>query len=90
VRLVRGGGPGIASASCVLAAVALWTEPVTTTIWYGQINLLLLALVLWDFNLPADSRRRGIGVGLAAGLKVTPAIVIAALSLGCVTTNSGA
>jgi alpha-1,2-mannosyltransferase len=81
LRLVRGGGPGLASASCVLAAVALWAEPVTTTIRYGQINLLLLALVLWDFNLPPDSGRRGIGVGLAASLKVTPAILIVYLVL---------
>ena len=68
-------------AGCVLAAVALWTEPVITTISYGQINLLLLALVLWDFNLPPDSRLRGVGVGLAAAIKVTPAILIVYLVL---------
>ena len=66
VRRVRGAGPRTAVAGCALAAVALWTEPVITTISYGQINLLLLALVLWDFNLPPDSRLRGVGVGLAA------------------------
>ena len=81
VRRVRGSGPRTAVASCVLAAVVLWTEPVLTTISYGQINLLLLALVLWDFNLPPDSRLRGVGVGLAAGIKVTPAILIVYLVL---------
>lgn len=81
VRLVRGGGPGTFSAGCVLAAIALWIEPVTTTLLYGQVNLLLLALVLADFTLPEHSRFRGVGVGLAAAIKVTPAFLIVYLVL---------
>jgi alpha-1,2-mannosyltransferase len=81
VRRVRGSGPGTFPAACVLAAVGLWAEPVTTTLFYGQINLLLLALVLADFGLPAGSRFRGVGVGLAAGIKVTPGILIVYLVL---------
>lgn len=46
------------------------------TMSYGQINLLLLALVLWDFTRAPDSRLRGVGVGIATALKVTPAIFI--------------
>ena len=61
---------------CVFAAIGLWSEPVFTTFAYGQINLALLALILWDFTLPAGSRWRGVGTGLAAGMKVTPAILI--------------
>ncbi len=60
----------------LLAAVALWCEPVMANNGYGQINLLLLCLVLWDFSLPEDSRWRGVGIGLAAALKVTPGIFI--------------
>ena len=60
----------------LLAAVALWCEPVMSNNDFGQINLLILCLVLWDFSLPEDSRWRGVGVGLAAALKVTPGIFI--------------
>ena len=75
------GGRSSVAAVGVLAAVALWSEPVTTSLSYGQINLALLALVLWDANLPADSRLRGVGIGLAAGIKVTPGLLIVYLVL---------
>ena len=60
----------------LLAAAALWCEPVMASNSFGQINLLLLCLVLWDFSLPEESRWRGVGIGLAAALKVTPGIFI--------------
>jgi alpha-1,2-mannosyltransferase len=60
----------------LLAAVALWSEPVMLNNNFGQINLLILCLVLRDFSLPEGSRWRGVGVGLAAAMKVTPAIFI--------------
>ncbi|KAA0918161.1 glycosyltransferase 87 family protein [Dietzia sp. ANT_WB102] len=68
--------------SLCLALICLSLEPVRTTIWLGQINLVLLALVLADQLLSRDgpggraSRWRhlaGIGSGLAAGIKLTPA-----------------
>ncbi|MFE3632910.1 glycosyltransferase 87 family protein, partial [Streptomyces sp. NPDC059168] len=31
-----------------VAAVAVWCEPVWTTLRYGQVNLLLATVVLWD------------------------------------------
>ena len=77
---LAGGRTSLATVG-VLAAVALWSEPVTTSLLYGQINLALLALVLWDVNLPADSRWRGVGIGLAAGIKVTPGLLIVYLLL---------
>jgi alpha-1,2-mannosyltransferase len=61
------------------AAVLLWAEPVFTTLRYGQVNLLLLVLVLWDF-VPGR-RNRGVAIGIAAGLKVTPLIFVAYLVL---------
>ena len=79
LRLV--GGPVTASATLVLAGVALWSEPVTTTLLYGQVNLALLALVLWDATRPQESPLRGIGFGLAAAIKVTPALLVVYLLL---------
>ena len=59
--------------SAVLLVLGLALEPVQRTLMFGQVNLLLAALVLLDvFVVPA--RWRGILVGLAAGVKLTPAI----------------
>ncbi|MES4887755.1 glycosyltransferase 87 family protein [Streptomyces sp. NPDC096012] len=60
-----------------VAAPAVWCEPVWTTLRYGQVNLLLAVLVLWDLSRrPAGRRDRwaGVGLGLAAAVKLTPAL----------------
>lgn len=60
-----------------IAALGLWFEPVWTTLRYGQINLALCALVLFDLTRPATSRwPRGLGIGLATGIKLTPGVFI--------------
>jgi alpha-1,2-mannosyltransferase len=94
------------------AAVAIWLEPVRTTLTYGQINLFIAFLVLFDVSRtralrgvlgrggpgaspgealcpPRQSPLRGVlggrpprqapwlhgaAIGLAAGIKLTPAI----------------
>jgi alpha-1,2-mannosyltransferase len=58
----------------VAAAGAIWLEPIWSTLGYGQINLLIAALVLGDLARPDSSRVKGLGIGLAAGLKLTPGI----------------
>lgn len=70
-----------ATTGLVVAAVAVWSEPVFTTFRYGQINLLVLALVLWDVTRPADARTRGVALGIATGIKVTPGVFIVYLLL---------
>jgi alpha-1,2-mannosyltransferase len=65
----------------VSAGIAIWAEPVYTTFGYGQVNLALLALILWDLTRPDSHRYKGIGIGVAAGLKVTPGIFIVYLIL---------
>jgi alpha-1,2-mannosyltransferase len=59
-----------------VGAVALWLEPVQQTLRLGQINLLLLALVMYDLGRPDTARTKGFGVGIAAGIKLTPAIFV--------------
>ncbi len=46
-------------------------EPVHTTFWNGQINLVLALLVIGD-QLRRSDRLRGVGIGLASGIKLTP------------------
>jgi alpha-1,2-mannosyltransferase len=63
------------------AAAALWLEPVWTTLRYGQIDLLIGALVLYDLSRADSSRWKGVGIGLAIAVKLTPAIFMAYLLL---------
>ncbi len=60
---------------CALAAVF---EPVRETVLFGQVNLLLVALVTGDFLYGVLRGRKwgGVGIGLAAAIKLTPAIFI--------------
>jgi alpha-1,2-mannosyltransferase len=75
-------GPAARPAVAVLAAgLGVWLEPMWTTLNYGQINLLLAVLVLWDLTLPDDRRHKGMAIGIAAGIKLTPALFIVYLLL---------
>lgn len=58
-----------------LVGCLLFIEPVRTTLWYGQINLILLALLTYDAAAPRARLTRGIGTGIAAGIKLTPAFL---------------
>ncbi|WP_433610456.1 glycosyltransferase 87 family protein [Prescottella agglutinans] len=62
----------VLAVSALLACSFVFLEPVRTTLFYGQINLVLMALVLWDASRAENSRLKGIGIGIAAGIKLTP------------------
>jgi alpha-1,2-mannosyltransferase len=72
----RPAGLAKAAAAFAIAAVSLWLEPVAMTLFFGQINLVLLALVVGDLALPNRIKCKGIGIGLAAAIKLTPLIFI--------------
>ncbi len=60
-------------AAMLWTAVSIWIEPLRSTFDYGQINVLLVLAVLWA----AYTTRwwlSGLLVGVAAGVKLTPAI----------------
>ncbi|MEU7318343.1 glycosyltransferase 87 family protein [Streptomyces sp. NPDC007083] len=69
------------AAALGVAAVAVWCEPVWTTLRYGQINLLVATLVLWDLTRRPGQRWAGVGIGVAAGIKLTPALFAVFLAL---------
>ncbi|ORB26558.1 mannosyltransferase [Mycolicibacterium parafortuitum] len=63
-------GPRVAM---LWAAVGIWTEPLRSTFDYGQVNVLLVLATLYAVY----STRwwlSGLLVGLAAGVKLTPAV----------------
>jgi alpha-1,2-mannosyltransferase len=64
-----------------LTGVALWTEPVERSLHLGQVEPLLMLLVVWD--LCQNDRRwwKGAGIGVAAGIKLVPLIFIPYLLL---------
>jgi alpha-1,2-mannosyltransferase len=66
-------------AAALVAVVATALDPVRTTLYLGQINIVLLALVVGDLLGRQGSRLRGVGVGLAAAVKLTPLLFVAFL-----------
>lgn len=56
--------------------VCLAFEPVRTTLMFGQVNLILMGLVAADCLLPRTRWPRGLLVGLAAAVKLTPAVFV--------------
>ena len=69
-------------ATLLAAAATFWLQPVVRTIYLGQINLVLMAAIMWDLCQPdrrADGRRRwwkGALTGVAAGIKLVPLIFV--------------
>lgn len=57
-------------------AVALAFEPVRQTLWFGQLNLILMAMVTADCLLRRTPWPRGLLIGLAAAVKLTPAVFV--------------
>ena len=77
-------GRARAAATLLAAAAVFWTEPVIRTLYLGQINLVLMALIIWDLTQPDTKHSRwwkGFGVGIAAGIKLVPLIFIPYLLL---------
>lgn len=66
-------GRADARTAMLWTAVGIWTEPLRSTFDYGQVNVLLVLAVLYAVY----STRwwlSGLLVGLAAGVKLTPAV----------------
>ncbi|UQU63313.1 glycosyltransferase 87 family protein [Couchioplanes caeruleus] len=65
-------------ALAVASCLALIFEPVRETFGFGQVNLLLLALVAGDvlFGVAGGRRWAGVGVGVATAIKLTPGVFI--------------
>ncbi|MEY9907697.1 alpha-1,2-mannosyltransferase [Catenulispora sp. MAP12-49] len=74
-------GLGRVGATGIVAAVGIWLEPVHSNLNLGQVNVLLMALVVADLA-QADRRwTKGVGIGLATAIKLTPGLFIVYLLL---------
>jgi alpha-1,2-mannosyltransferase len=74
-------------ATLLAAAVTFWLQPVVRTIYLGQVNLILMAAIIWDLTqveFTANGKRRwwaGAVTGVAAGIKLVPLIFVPYLLL---------
>jgi alpha-1,2-mannosyltransferase len=59
----------------VAPIVSLMFEPLRSNTNYGQINMFLLLLVMIDI-ISVHGKARGVGVGIAAALKLTPLVFL--------------
>lgn len=72
---------GLWSLVALLVGLLSWIEPIRLSVQLGQINLLILAVVTADLLAPRHRKWAGVGIGLVAGIKLTPAIFIVYLFL---------
>ncbi|WP_024793155.1 glycosyltransferase 87 family protein [Tomitella biformata] len=83
LRSLRSGpAPSLAARTPLLwtgaaiLAVALWLEPVVSSLNYGQVNIVLMALVAADCLLKKTPWPRGMLIGLVTAIKLTPAVFV--------------
>jgi alpha-1,2-mannosyltransferase len=85
LRLLRGleltATTGLWSLGALLVGLVAWLEPIRLSVQLGQVNLLILAVVVADLLGPERRRWAGVGIGLVAGVKLTPALFIVYLLL---------
>jgi alpha-1,2-mannosyltransferase len=78
--LKRCGAPRGWKLGLIGIAVVLAVEPIRTTLGYGQVNTMLMALVVADLlpDAPGERRRipQGTLIGFAAAIKLTPALFV--------------
>ncbi len=74
-------GWGVARTTACAVPLVCLLEPVRDTVGFGQVNLLVVALVVLDVVLlRRGSAAAGVGTGLAAAVKLTPAVFVVLLA----------
>ena len=64
----------------LVSGLALALEPVWQNLTFGQVNLILMLVVLVDLVRP-ERRLSGVALGIAAGVKLTPLVFVVLLVL---------
>lgn len=68
------------TAACLGIGYTFLLVPLADTLWLGQINVVLMALVVGDLvALNRGKRWAGVGIGIAAGIKLTPLLFVVLL-----------
>jgi Glycosyltransferase family 87 len=69
-------GTARTGATLLVTGLVFWTEPVQRALFLGQIELVLMGLVVWDLCQPDRRRLKGAMTGIAAGIKLVPLLFI--------------
>lgn len=69
-------GSAFAIAPWVAILVQQCLEPFTQSVGFAQVNTAMMALVMIDVAAPPSWKGRGMASGLAAAIKLTPAIAV--------------
>ena len=69
-------GSAFAIAPWAAILVQQCLEPFTQSVGFAQVNTAMMALVMIDVAAPANWKGRGVASGLAAAIKLTPAIAV--------------
>jgi len=69
-------GTARTGATLLAVGIAFWLEPVQRTLYLGQIELVQMALIIWDLCQPDGRRWKGAVTGILAGIKLVPLIFI--------------
>jgi alpha-1,2-mannosyltransferase len=64
------------STALIVAAAAIWLEPIKSNFAFGQINVVLMTLVIADCVPRRTPWPRGLLMGLGIALKLTPAVFL--------------
>lgn len=75
------GTEGRIGVSAAVTGLMLWCEPYQLTFNLGQVNILLMLLVVADLSLPDRFRGKGALIGLATAVKIVPGIFVLYLIL---------
>lgn len=70
-------GDRLTWASLMAFAPLMWLAPVVETIGYGQVNVLLMGLVVVDAVYGRGRKWQGALIGVAIAIKLTPAVFLA-------------
>ena len=72
------GWRGMARTGATLLTVGIvfWLEPVQRTLYLGQIELVQMALIVWDLCQPDRRWWKGAVTGILAGIKLVPLLFI--------------
>lgn len=75
------GTAGRVGIVAVIGAAVLWSEPLYRNMNMGQVNVLVMLLVVADLALSDRSRFKGIGIGAATAIKLLPGLFVVYLLL---------
>ncbi|MFF0491477.1 glycosyltransferase 87 family protein [Nocardia sp. NPDC004068] len=75
-RMWRGNTELVLWATACAIPLGMLLEPVHSTLDFGQVNLLLMVLVAADCLAQRPKWRRGMLIGIAAAIKLTPAAFV--------------